>query len=304
MPAPQTPSRNALTGVAYGLAAYGAWGVFPLFWRELRHVPALELLAHRITWALVAFLVLLTARRRRPPAAPLAVVARGKTLVTLAASATLLAVNWYTFVYAVETERVLHASIGYFLNPLLSMALGVLFLRERLRPLQGVAILLAAIGVALLGSQADGFPWIGLILAFAFGFYGLLRKTVAVDALPGSTFEAALLAPLAIAYMMHLEAGGTGHLRSDPKTTILILCTGLVTAFPLLWFTEAARRVRLVTMGFMQYVAPTGQLLIATLVFGEAFTPLHLRSFVLIWSAIAVFTVDAWRAARTGPAPG
>lgn len=293
------PSRESLTGVLYGLSAYGAWGLFPLFWRQLRHVPALELLAHRILWALLTFGLLLLARRRAKRwVGFFGTGNRLKVFMTLAASATLLGVNWFVFVYAVETERVLHASIGYFLNPLLSMALGVVFLRERLRPAQGVAVALAALGVALLGSQADTFPWIGLILAGAFGLYGLLRKTVAVDALPGSTLEALMLTPFALGYVLFLEGGHGGHLLADNRTTLFILATGAVTAFPLLWFTEAARRVKLVTLGFMQYIAPTGQLLLATLAFGEPFTPLHTRSFALIWSAIAVFSFDAWRANR------
>jgi chloramphenicol-sensitive protein RarD len=206
----------------------------------------------------------------------------------------------------VATRRVLQTSLGYFLNPTVSVVLGMVVMGERLRPTQWLAVALSAAGVLQLATLATDLPWIALVLALTFGFYGLVRKTAPIDALPGSTLETALGVPFALAYLGYLWLSGTGHfLGADLATDALLASTGLITAMPLLWFANAARRLPLSTIGFVQYLSPTGQLLLAVLAFGEPFTTLHLRSFACIWAGVAIFTVDSWRQSRRrAAAPG
>jgi chloramphenicol-sensitive protein RarD len=206
------------------------------------------------------------------------------------------------FIYAVATERVLHASLGYFINPLVSVLLGMVVLRERLRPLQWLAMALAFAGVVQLAARTSGIPWIALALAASFGLYGLLRKTAPVEALAGSALETAFMAPLGAAYLFTLHLRGTSaFLRGAPATDALLVSTGVITALPLVWFTAAARRLPLATVGFLQYLAPTGQLLIAVLAFHEPFTLRDLVAFCCIWLGLGIFTVDLLRA-RAVPA--
>ncbi len=291
------PSEHR-TGLAYGIAAYAFWGVMPVFWKTLADVPASEILAHRVPWALLAFAAFARWRGRLADVGAAMVDRRVRS--TLALSALLLGANWLTFVYAVVTDRVMQASLGYFINPLVSVLLGLVVLRERLRPGQWIAVALAAAGVAQLAVGADEVPWIGLVLAGTFGLYGLLRKTAKVDALPGSTAEMLLLAPAAILFLFGVEVRGTGQLgHADATTHLLLLATGPLTALPLLWFTNAARRLPLSSLGFIQYLAPSLQLLLAVVVFGEPFTAVHGRSFACIWLALAVFTIDRVHSARS-----
>lgn len=294
------PEQRA--GLAYGLAAYGFWGFMPIYWKHLRDLPASEILAHRIPWALLAFAGFAWWRGRLPD---VAVALRDpRTRRMLIASALLLSINWLTFVYAVVTDRVLQASLGYFINPLVSVLLGLVVLRERLRPAQWAAVALAGAGVAQLAAGAGEPPWIGLVLAGSFGLYGLLRKTAPVDALPGSTVEMLVLAPLAVGFLAWLEGRGTGHLgHADAATHGLLLVSGLLTALPLLWFTNAARRLPLSSLGFLQYLAPSIQLLLAVRLYGELFTAVHTRSFVCIWAGLAIFSADLWQAARRRSVP-
>jgi chloramphenicol-sensitive protein RarD len=211
-------------------------------------------------------------------------------------SSALLAVSWLTFVYAVETDRVLHVSLGYFINPIVSVLLGRIVLGEKLRRLQWVAVAFAAAGVAQLSTEASELPWISLVLAFSFGFYGLARKTAPMDALPGSTLEVLIMLPFAVAYLVWAAFTGEGHFSlSDPAIDALLVGTGIITAVPLLWFANGARRLPLSTIGFVQYLAPTGHFVLAVLAFGETFTALHLRAFACIWAGVAVFSIEAWR---------
>jgi chloramphenicol-sensitive protein RarD len=205
-----------------------------------------------------------------------------------------LGVNWFVFLYAVETDRVLHSSLGYFLNPIVSVLLGMLVLGERLRGLQWAAVMCAAIGVAVLFWRAGELPWIGLVLALAFGFYGLLRKTTVVDPLTGNMVENGMLAIPCLLAMAWLELGrGTGQLvGGDSYTAMLLLAAGPITAVPLLWFTAAARRLSMFTLGFMQYTTPTAHFLLAVFVFGEHFTPVHAVAFAAIWAGVGLFAVD------------
>lgn len=281
-------------GLVYGIAAYSMWGVIPLFWKLLAHVAPVEILAYRAIGGLGAFALLAWAGGLVP--AVRAAVRDRRTVAVMAVSGALLAVNWTVFVLAVATDRLLDASLGYFINPLVSVALGTVMLGERLRRVQWLAIVLAATGVAILTWQAQTLPWIALVLAATFGLYGLVRKTARVDSLAGSTIETALMTPPAIAYLAWLGAHDAGALaHADAQTHALLLATGLITAVPLLLFTSAARRLPLSTVGFLQYLAPTGQFLLAVLAFGEPFARAKLAAFALIWTGLAVFSVDAWR---------
>ncbi|AUX30813.1 MULTISPECIES: EamA family transporter RarD [Sorangium] len=300
MPTPDNPRdsrREAALGVVYGVAAYSAWGVVPVFWKQLRHVGAVEILAHRTVWSLLAFaaLTLVTGQLRALGAA-----LRDRRVVgAMAATGALVSANWVLFIYAVSVGRVLDASLGYFINPLLSVLLGMVFLRERLRPAQWIALGLAAAGVVHLAVRAGAVPWIALALAGTFGVYGLLRKVVAVNSLPGSTLETLFIAPLGAAYLASLHARGAGAMgRVDLRTDLLLAATGIVTALPLVWFTNAARRLSLTTLGFLQYLAPSGQFLLAVLVYGEPFTATQAVSFACIWTGLAVFSADAALRAR------
>ncbi|WP_438043136.1 EamA family transporter RarD [Sorangium sp. So ce128] len=292
--------QEAAWGVAYGIAAYSSWGVVPVFWKQLRHVGAVELLAHRTVWSLLSFvaLTLATGQGRALGAA----LRDRRVVAAMAVTGALVSANWVLFIYAVAVGRVLDASLGYFINPLLSVLLGMLFLRERLRPAQWLALGLAASGVVYLAVRAGSIPWIALGLASTFGVYGLLRKVAAVGSLPGSTLETSFIAPLGAAYLaaLHVEGAGAAG-RTDLRTHLLLAATGIITALPLVWFTNAARRLSLTTVGFLQYLAPSGQFLLAVLVYDEPFTTAQAVSFACIWTGLAVFSVDAvLRARRSG----
>lgn len=293
-------SRSARVGVLYGLAAYGFWGMFPLYFKAVRHVRPEEVLAHRIVWSAVLLAVLVHWRGRW--AAALGAVRDRRVMPTLLASTLLIAINWYTYILAVTHNHVLQASLGYFINPLVNVFLGYVFLGERLRLLQKVSVAMAAAGVLYLTLSFGRFPWIALVLASSFGLYGLLRKTVRVEALAGLAVETVLLAPIAALYMAQLAAESRlAFWHVSTGTDGLLLLAGVVTAIPLLWFTNAARRLRLSTMGFLQYLSPTGNFLLAVLVFSEPFSRDHLVTFTCIWTALAVYTLDTALKSRPEP---
>jgi chloramphenicol-sensitive protein RarD len=294
------PRDEARRGLALGIAAYAFWGVVPLYWRLLRHVDAVEILAHRTVWGIIAFAILAAAFGVGP--AIRAALRDRRALIALAVSGALLAVNWGVFIHAVATDHLLDASLGYFINPLVSVLLGMVVLGERLRRLQWAALALAAAGVAQVALARGGLPWIALVLAASFGLYGLLRKTAPVDALAGSTIETGFIAPLGAGYLVYLAATGGGALgHVDGASHALLALTGLVTALPLVWFTAAARRLPLSTVGFLQYLAPTGQFLSAVLIFREPFAARELAAFVCIWAGLVVFSIDLWRRRPPGP---
>lgn len=291
------PVDERFKGGIYALLAYGAWGFSPMFWKQVEAVPPLETLAHRVVWALLVFYLLLRFRNR---VGELVEKARQpRVLRVFALSAALIAFNWCLYVYAVFSAQIVEASLGYFINPLLNVALGMVFLGERLRPAQWVAVLLAAAGVVQLSVAAGGLPWIALSLALSFGLYGLVRKTAPVGALLGSNLETGLLLPAAVGYLGWLVLrGDSAFTAADPRTLFFLAASGLMTALPLLWFSNAARRLPLKTLGFFQYLAPTGQLLLGVLVYGEPFTAVQVRSFLCIWIALALFTVENHLARR------
>jgi chloramphenicol-sensitive protein RarD len=284
------PTRS---GAAYALLAYGAWGVAPAYWKALGSVPPLEILAHRVAWSVVFAAVLLCVGRRF---GELRAAATRRGLAILLVTAALIAANWGIFIWAVAAGRIVATSIGYFLTPLVNVALGVAFLRERPSPLQWAALALGAVGVAVVGAGANGTWGISLALAVSFGVYGLLRKVAPVSSLAGFAIESALVAPVALAYLVWLDARGAGALGSaDAATTALLVGAGVVTAAPLLWFAAAARRLPLTVLSQFQYLAPSTALVLAVAVYGEPFTRAHAMAFGAIWSGLALYAFDALR---------
>jgi chloramphenicol-sensitive protein RarD len=295
-------SRLQRRGFAAALAAYVAWGLFPLYFKAIKRVPPLEILAHRVVWSMALLAVLVTWQRRWRELA--ATFAGGRLRVYLASTA-LISANWLIYIWAVNTNHVLEASVGYFVNPLVNVLLGMVFLRERLSRAQGVAVALAAAGVLVLAVRLGAFPWVSLALAATFGFYGLVRKKARIDAIVGLLVETSLLAPLALRYLVALAARAQGaFVAAGASTTALLAAAGVVTAVPLIWFAVGMRALRLSTMGLIQYITPTGQFLLAVALYREPFTPAHAIAFACIWSSLALYTYDALRAIPPAPAPG
>lgn len=295
-----TDPREHRAGLLYGLGAFLFWGFAPLYFKAVGHVPALELLGHRVVWAVIILAGFVWWQR-----AWLKLERRAWAMLFV--SATLIAVNWLVFIIAVHSDRLLEATLGYYINPLVNIVLGMLFLGERMRPFQWVAVILAAFGTAWMTWAQGGLPWITLVLAFSFGFYGLVRKTIRVEALQGLFIETLLLAPFAYAGLIWVGMQGTGSfLSAGVGNDLLLMAAGVVTTLPLYWFTQAARRLPLTTIGFMQYLGPTIAFLIAVFVFREPFGMGKLVAFICIWSAVALYMGGAvwvrrknfaWRAA-------
>lgn len=295
-----TPTARASgnRGLMLAIGAYGIWGVLPLYFHILATVPALQILAHRVVWSVLFLGVLVFALGR---ARDIWRAARGRTLLLLCASAALIAINWFVYIWSVETDHVLEASLGYFINPLVNVALGLLVLGERLRRWQGVAIAMAGAGVLVMAVSGGGAILISLSLAFSFGFYGLVRKVVAIDSLGGLTVETVLLVPLAGGWLFYTMGQGTSGFGVSAGQNALLLAAGVITAIPLLMFAAAARLLPLSMMGLLQYIAPTLQFFVA-LALGEPLRPVHLVTFPLIWAGCALYAWDSIRAARA-PVP-
>ncbi len=296
-PSPPDP-REARTGALFALGAFAIWSGFPLYFKLVADIPASEVLGHRILWSLL-FVALLLAVRGHWQGVREALGSR-PVRRRLALSALLVSVNWLVFIWAIANDHVLDASLGYFINPLVNVVLGVLLLGERLRRLQWLAVAVALAGVGNLVWQHGTLPWIALVLAFSFGGYGLVRKQTPTDALSALFVETLLLAPLALGYLLVLDLGGTGHfLRGPLANDGLLLLAGVLTALPLLLFGGAARRLRLSTLGLLQYAVPTGHFLLAVFAFGEPFTTAHAITFGAIWFALGLYSMDLLRARPT-----
>jgi chloramphenicol-sensitive protein RarD len=290
-----TPLMNP--GIAYAALGFVLWGLFPLYFRQIVSVPPLEVVLHRSVWALVFVFGLLAVLRRFGWMRELA--SRPRQLGLFAISALLLSGNWLVYVFAVQTGHVVEASLGYFINPLVNVLLGVMVLHERLRRVQWAAVGLAALGVLWLTLQAGRLPWIALVLALSFGVYGLIRKTATLGALEGLALETLLLAPVVVPLLAWWTWTGNGAMaRGDAALNGWLLLAGPLTVAPLLLFAAGARRLPLATVGLLQYISPTIQLALGIWVFGEPFDRTRLVGFVLIWSALAVVSVDGWRRAR------
>ncbi len=284
----------AATGLLYGLLAYLVWGFFPVYFKALEGVPALQVVSHRIVWSLAFLLLLIVAKGKWREVGE--TLRDRKAMLILATTALLIATNWLVFIVAVGHAQVLQSSLGYFITPFVSVLLGFTFLKERLKRMQLISLLLAAIGVLLLTVQYGRVPWVALTLAATFGSYGLLRKVVSVDSLTGLTVETILLSPLALGYLLWVNGQGTGaYLHGRLTTDLLLMAVGVVTAVPLLLFASAARRLRLATIGFLQYLTPTLHFLLAVVVYGEPFTARHLVSFLFIWAGLACYSWNAYR---------
>jgi chloramphenicol-sensitive protein RarD len=294
-----TAARESLAreGLLYGLGAYVSWGLVPLYFSPMsEHVPPGEILAHRVAWTLALLAIVITFARRWGDLGRC--LRSRKLLLALTLSALLIAANWFVYILCVAWGRIVHASLGYFLNPLVSVLLGMFVFRERLRGLQIFALLLAVAGVARLLFEADDLPWLGLTLAFSFGFYGLVRKLAPVDGLIGLSVETIVLTPLAVSFLLALHVTGQLTFGSQSRRIdVLIACSGVVTAIPLLCFGQAARRLPLSTLGFLQYLSPSIQFGLA-IAMGEPITPARMTCFGLIWAALAVFSFDSLRSAR------
>lgn len=278
-------------GSLAGMGAYVLWGLFPIYWRLLERVPALEILAHRMIWSLVFVAVILTVQKDWRWLG--SVLRNRRTVATYAVAAVLLSVNWGTYIWAVNAGYVVEASLGYFINPLVNVVLGVAFLYEKLRPWQVVAVVLAGLGVVYLTVSYGSLPWISLVLAFTFGLYGLIKKTAALESMHGFSLETLVLFLPALVYLLYRESAGVGafvHLGLVP--TLLLILAGPVTSVPLLLFGYAARRVPLSMLGFLQYIAPTLQFILGVFVYIEPFPPARLVGFSIIWLALLVYSLE------------
>ena len=284
------------SGVFFALAAFASWGLLPVYWKFLAGVPSHEILMHRILWTSVFALALVAIAGRS--AEVRAILRTPRQLLALTASSLLLAGNWLVFIWAVHRGEIVATSLGYYLNPMISVALGVFVLGETLRPLQLVAVAIAAIGVIAFSVLSGELPWISLVLAASFALYGLIRKQVPVASIAGIAVETGILAPIAAAGIAWREWHGAGAF-SQPAQHVgheraLLIAAGVVTALPLIWFASAARRLRLSTIGLLQYLAPSLALVIAVLAYDEPFTQAHAISFLFIWTALALYSFASW----------
>jgi chloramphenicol-sensitive protein RarD len=281
----------ASSGTIYAIVAYGSWGLLPIYWKLFGQTPAVEVLSHRIIWSMVFLTGLLLLQQRK---AELTQLWRSpRQLGILLTTALLLTFNWGLYIYAVNADRVVETSLGYYINPLVSVLLGFVFLKERLNRGQLLAVILASLGVTNFIWHFGAVPWIALALAFSFAFYGLLRKVAAVAPLSGLAIETLLVTPLALAWVAHLAVTGTGHLGVNWLVSLLFVGAGITTSLPLLWFNNAAKRLRLSTLGFFQYIAPSLQLLIGVFLYHEPFTAIHAVTFGLIWTALITFSTSS-----------
>ena len=278
-------------GGIFALLSYGSWGLIPIYWKLLNTSSALEILAHRMLWSMVFFFVLLLFQNRLNEIH--AIFKSAKKICFLLFTALLLGFNWFVYIYAINTDQVIEASMGYYINPLLNVLMGFIFLRERLNFLQCIALGLATLGVLNFLWDFGSLPWIALSLSFTFSIYGLLRKIIPVKPLEGLLIETVLFAPLAIIMISFWMIDGSGSFGKKWETDFLLIGAGVVTSLPLLWFVNAAKLLRYTTMGFFQYLAPSLNLLLGIFIYNEPFTQAHIITFSLIWSGLTIFSVNS-----------
>ena len=284
-------NTEAQIGIGYALLAFSAWGFIPIYWKLLNTVPSMEILTHRMVWSVFFLLGLLAVQKRLGEFREL--FHSPKYIFMLLGTATLLGGNWFVYIYGVNTNQVIETSLGYFISPLLVILLGAVFLRERLNIWQVVAVGFAALGVLNFIWNFGSLPWIALSLALTFSFYGLFRKMIPVKPLVGLLMETALLTPLAVVLIAFWEVDGTGHFGTTWMTDFLLFGGGVVTSLPLLWFINAGKRLRYSTIGFIQYLTPSIQLLIGVYLYHEPFTPTHSITFGLIWAGLVIFSINS-----------
>ncbi|GED53419.1 MULTISPECIES: EamA family transporter RarD [Brevibacillus] len=289
-------------GVLYAIGAYFMWGMLPLYWKVFEKMGAWEILAHRIIWSAVFVVALLfvTKKLRYLKSS----VTEAKTWIALVLSSLIISGNWLIYIWAVNIGHVMETSLGYYINPLLSVLFGVLFLKERMRLGQWIAIVLAAIGVSVMTFHYGKVPWVAILLALTFALYGLAKKTVKLEPMMSLAWETLFVAPIALAYVLALQVNGQETALSlEAWQIVLLTLAGVATALPLYWFAQAAKRLPLSMVGFVQYLSPTITLLMAIFLFHEPFTQTHLISFGFIWSALVVFTISSLRSKGTSTAP-
>ncbi len=299
-PPPASPDpASARIGVIAGLLTFGIWGLLPLYLKQLAHLPPPEVLAHRVVWSVVTMATLIAVLRGWRPL--VAAVRNRRAMLTLVATASLISVNWLIYIFAVSSGHILQASMGYFINPLISVLFGFVFLRETMTRRQWVAVGFAAAGVAFLIVRLGEVPVVALSLAITFATYGLLRKTIPVDGMSGMMIESLMIGPLALGYLLWLGHQGAGSFGADTHLDLMLILGGPVTALPLMLFGVAVRRVRLSTIGLMQYIAPSGQFLLATQIYEEPFTATHAWAFSCIWLGLAIYSAPRALLRRIGP---
>ena len=290
-----------MSGFWSGVAAYTIWGLVPIYWKLLQHVPAIQVLGHRIVWSLAFLLILLTARR----GVRSAFASSPRVIGLYAIAAALIAANWFLYIFAVNAGFIVETSLGYYITPLVNVLFGVVFFHERMRPAQWIAVALATVGVIQLTWAYGALPWIAFGLAASFGTYGLAKKKAPLGPLEGLTLETALLSPLAIVYLVILYRSGDGaFLHTGASSDALMIGGGLVTTVPLLLFAAAVRSVPLSVIGILQYIGPTLQFLLGVFAYGEPFSRAQLVGFSIVWTALAVYAVDSLRARRVAAAIG
>lgn len=292
-----TNQADSIRGGILAVLAFFLWGMSAVFWKALAYVPPFESLMHRMVWSFLFFLIIVFVTGRMTELVN--TLKNPKSMGILIVTTIIISLNWYIFIAAIANSRILQASLGYYINPIVNVVLGIIFLRERLKKAQGVAVLLASSGVIYLTVSQGELPLEALGLAFTFGFYGLIRKVVNVSAVTGLTIETFLLFFPALFYLIYLAQQGSGlFFYLNLKTDILLICCGLVTGLPLLLFNMAARQLRLITIGFIQYLAPTCTFLLAVFVYGEPMPKERLIAFCFIWVALLIYSIDSYRSHR------
>lgn len=291
-PNPDTPRSESVSGVIYAGAAFVIWGLAAVYWKELGSVPPLEIIAHRVAWSFFFLFSLIILQRQRNQF--VVILQNPRMLLILLSTSILVGANWLLYVWAVNNNHLLQASLGYYINPLVNVVLGMVFLKERLRRPQILAVLLATTGVLYLTIQYGQFPWIAICLAMSFGLYGLIRKVAPVSPLVGLTVETLLLALPAIGYLLYLDFQGTGTIfRVSLKFDLLLIGCAPLTAVPLLFFTAGAKRLYLSTVGLMQYIGPSGMFFLAVFYYHEPFSTAQIWTFVMIWTALVIYSTDS-----------
>ncbi|RSK26745.1 EamA family transporter RarD [Bacillus sp. HMF5848] len=282
-------------GVFYTALAYVVWGLLPMYWKWVETVPALEILAHRIIWSFLFVIFLLTVLIRRAGLMKQvqAVFTDRRQLISVGLASVFISLNWGTYIFAVNSHQIVEASLGYYINPLVAVMLGMIVLKERLTSAQWLSFVLAGIGVTYMTISYGQVPWIAIVLAFSFGLYGLAKKLTKLDSLLGVSFETLFVMPISLFYIFTVQANGSGSfINGGLSTTLLLIGAGVVTAMPLLWFGIGAQKIPLSMVGFLQYIAPTLQLTIGVLLYSEPFTKTDLISFSFIWIALTIFTLS------------
>ncbi|MEH7226296.1 EamA family transporter RarD [Bacillus sp. JJ1566] len=289
----QDEMREYKIGILYTTIAYIAWGVLPLYWKLIDHIPAIEILAHRIIWSLVfVLMIVLVSKKGKQFIATLKEITKNKLkLIGIVVSSIFITINWATYIWAVNTDHIIDASLGYYINPLVSVLLGIIVLKERLLFWQGISFTLAGIGVLILTFQYGSFPWVAFTLALSFGFYGLTKKLAKLDSLIGLVMETMVIAPLALIYLAVLFKGGVDSFSgASIDVQLMLMGAGVVTALPLLWFAAGANRIPLSVIGILQYIAPTISLLLGVFLYHEHFSKVHFITFLCIWTALLIYS--------------